>query len=109
MVRFSDMPGWTRQLMHERAFRKAIIRAAKMETMEIAARWDRGHSWNTWKRGPNRIWKHSTNGMLSQTSVPVYVSGRSLIHSPRLDEWYDTQFQKEVSYISFWNWEGDDQ
>jgi len=37
-MRFTEMPGWTRQLMPERAFRKAVIRAAKMETMEIAAR-----------------------------------------------------------------------
>ena len=104
MVRFSEMPGWTRQLMSERAFRKAAIRAAKMETVEIAARWDRGNAWSVWRRGSNKSWRHSTNGMHSQALVPVTVSGRTLVHAPRPDEWYDTKFRKEVSYISFWNW-----
>ena len=105
MARFADMPGWTRQLMSERGFRKAVIRAAKMETMEIAARWDRGNAWNIWRRGPSHVWGHTTNGMLSQAYVPVTVSGRTLIHSPRPNEWYDTQFEKEVSSISFWDWD----
>lgn len=104
-MRFSEMPGWTRQLIPERTFRKAAIRAAKMETMEIVARWDNGNAWNIWSRGPSKIWRHSTNGMLSQMSVPVTVSGRTLIHSPKPNEWYDTKFRKEVSYISFWDWD----
>lgn len=54
-MRFSEMPGWTRQLMSGREFRKAIIRAAKMECMEIAARWDRGNGWNIWGRGPQQV------------------------------------------------------
>ena len=108
-MRFSEMPGWTRQLMSERAFRKAVIRAAKMETMEIAARWDRGNAWSVWRRGPSQTWTQSRNGMLSQASVPVTVSGRTLVHAPRPDEWYDTKFRKEVSYISFWNWDDDHQ
>ena len=109
MARFADMPGWTRQLMSERGFRKAVIRAAKMEVMEIAARWDRGNAWNIWRRGPSHVWGHTTNGMLSQAYVPVTVSGRTLIHSPSPNEWYDTKFKKEVSYISFWNWDDDHQ
>ena len=107
MVRFSEMPGWTRQLMSERAFRKAAIRAAKMETVEIAARWDRGNAWSVWRRGSNKSWRHSTNGMHSQAYVPVDVSGRTLVHAPRPNEWYDTQFEKEVSSISFWDWTDD--
>lgn len=107
MVRFSEMPGWTRRLMQERVFRKAAIRAAKMETMEIAAIWDRGNAWSLWRRGPSKIWRKSTNGMHSQASVPVEVSGRTLIHAPQPNEWYDIQFRREVSSISFWNWEDD--
>ena len=105
MVRFSEMPGWSRRLMQERAFRKAAIRAAKMETIEIAAIWDRGNAWSLWRRGPSKIWRKSTNGMHSQASVPVEVSGRTLIHAPQPNEWYDIQFRREVSSISFWNWE----
>ena len=108
-MRFSEMPGWTRQLMSGREFRKAIIRAAKMECMEIAARWDRGNAWNIWRRGPSKSWWHYTNGMHSQVSVPVTVSGRTLVHAPRPDEWYDTKFRKEATYISFWNWDDQDE
>jgi hypothetical protein len=108
-MRLRMMPGWTRKLMGERKFRKAVIRAAKFETMQIMARWDRGNAWCGWRNGPGTeyAWKHiPLHGMHSQMDVPVSVSGRTLIHSPRPNEWYDTSFETEnAARISFWNWE----
>jgi hypothetical protein len=107
-MRMKNMPGWTRALMSERKFRKAVIRAAKFDTMQIMARWDRGNAWCGWENGPGTgyAWrKIPLYGMHSQAHVPVTVSGRTLIHSPRPNEWYDTQFETEAAWTCFWNWE----
>jgi len=106
-MRFKNMPGWTRQMMSERKFRKAVIRAAKFDEVRIIARWDKGHSYTGWENSPRTgySWeKIKLHGMVPQTYVPVYVSGRTLRHVG-LDTWIDTSFEKEAGKISFWSWD----
>ncbi len=106
-MRFKNMPGWTRRMMAERKFRKAVIRAAKFDTIRIMARWDKGHSYTGWENGPETDYswqKIPLHGMISQAYVPVYVEGRTLRHTG-LDTWIDTQFQKEAGKTNFWDWE----
>ncbi len=106
-MRFKNMPGWTRRMMAERKFRKAVIRAAKFDTIRIMARWDKGHSYTGWENGPETDYswrKIPLRGMLSQAYVPVYIEGRTIRHVGT-DAWIDTQFRKEAGKISFWDWD----
>lgn len=103
-MRFANMPGWTRSLMSERAFRKAVIRAAKFETMKILARWDRGNSWCGWENGPGTDYEWrpiQMNGMYSQRDAHVSVSGETYCPPRGGSVCFRTA---DTARICFWDW-----
>jgi hypothetical protein len=72
-MRFKNMPGWTRELMSERKFRKAVIRAARFDTIRIMARWNKGHSYTGWENipGTDYSWqKIPLHGMVPRRMCP---------------------------------------
>lgn len=108
-MRFSNMPGWTRSLMSERKFRKAVIRAAKFDTMKILAQWDKGNSWCGWENGPGTGYEWRPipmNGMYDQMDAHVSVSGET--HCPPSGEGSARNSvcfrTADVARICFWDW-----
>lgn len=109
-MRFKNMPGWTKKLMSERKFRKAVIRAAKFDHIEIVASWDKGNAWQGWENGPRTdyAWKEiPCHGMHSQMPVPVAVRGFTGRQPDGAGKGcLNTEFHAEgAAWISFWNWE----
>lgn len=108
-----NMPGWTKALMSERKFRKAVIRAAKFDTMEIRAMWSNGNAWYGWENGPrtNYAWrKVPLAGMYSQAYVPVMVEGRTYRQPGGAGkECHSVTFRtEEAAWVSFWDWHDDE-